>query len=273
VVEAPNRNLSESPDLVRDSPQFIAIVVPARNEEARIGTCLRRLGDARSHSSVRGVDVRIVLVLDGCTDNTAETALPLLGDTDRVVEISEANVGFARRLGFAEALAVVGPVSFERDAMWLATTDADSAVGPQWLARQMQWRSQGFAGVAGTVQVDSWNQHTSRTRRRYQAHMSRLGVGPGHPHVHGANLAFSASAYSAVGGMPPLTSGEDHALWTKLAEAGYRLAAVDDMPVVTSGRLTARAPSGFADLLGDFAAAPARGQTSSADGQRLAVPK
>jgi glycosyltransferase involved in cell wall biosynthesis len=207
--------------------------------------------------------VRIIVVLDCCTDETAARTVALLRATDRLVAISERNVGAARCTGFAHALAMT---SAPLDKVWLATTDADSTVRSDWLARQLRWRDRGFAGVAGTIRVDSWNEQPPRARRRYRAHMSRLGTGVGHPHVYGANLAFSAAAYMAVGGMPALETGEDHALWRKFGESGYRLAASDDNAVVTSGRSVGRAPHGFASLLGQFSASPASAATASGVG-------
>ncbi len=238
----------------RRHPELIAIVVPAHNEETHIARCLAALHRARRHVEVRHVDVRIVLVLDECTDTTAATAAPLLSLGDRLVQISDANVGTARRAGFAVALLLARQIPI--DNVWFCSTDADSTVGPDWLARQVRWRALGFDGVAGTVRVDSWSQHSSRVRSRYQSHMAGLGTGPGHPHVHGASLGFSASAYTAVGGMPTIETGEDRAIWGVIGQSGYRLVAVDDLIVVTSGRRVGRAPDGFAALLAQMSSSP-----------------
>jgi len=78
--------------------------------------------------------------------------------------------------------------------------------------------------------------------------------------VHGANLGFSAHAYSVVGGMPAIETGEDQALWKALDEGGFRLMAADDLAVVTSGRMVGRAPDGFAGLLGRFASLHVAGE-------------
>jgi hypothetical protein len=232
---------------IEHRPAFIAVVVPAHNEEARIGQCLAALNRARRHAEVRHVDVRVIVVLDSCLDGTEAAARPLLGINDRLVHVPATNVGATRRAGFALALELSAGIPAE--SAWLSSTDADSIVGPDWLATQIRWRASGFECVAGTVRVDSWSQHSAHTRRRFQAHMAGLGTGLGHPHVHGANLAFSAAAYTAVGGMPAIASGEDRAIWESLARGGFRCAAVDDLEVVTSGRRVGRAPDGFAGLL------------------------
>jgi glycosyltransferase involved in cell wall biosynthesis len=227
--------------------RFIAVVVPAHDEEARIGRCLDALNAARRHGDVRHLDVRLIVVLDSCLDGTEAVARALLGVNDRLVAMTATNVGAARRTGFALALQLSRPLPSQ--SVWLASTDADSAVGPDWLARQIHWRSLGFDGVAGTVKVDSWSQHSARTRSRYHAHMAGLGTGVGHPHVHGTNLAFSADAYTAVGGIPAIATGEDRAIWDSLGSGGFRRAAVDDLVVITSGRSVGRAPDGFSSLL------------------------
>jgi glycosyltransferase involved in cell wall biosynthesis len=270
LVDALGRHVSAPLRAESEAPDFIAVVVPARNEETCIGLCLSNLDRARRHRAVRSVDTRIIVVLDCCTDETAARTLALLRANDRAVAISEGNVGAARRAGFAHALAMT---SAPLDKVWLATTDADSTVRSHWLARQLRWRDRGFAGVAGTIRVDSWKQYAPHTRGRFRAHMSRLGTGPGHPHVYGANLAFSAAAYTAVGGVPALETGEDHALWRRFAESGYRLAATDDIAVVTSGRSVGRAPHGFAGLLGQLSASRGTATASAAsDLSRLDYP-
>jgi hypothetical protein len=47
----------------------------------------------------------------------------------------------------------------------------------------------------------------------------------------------------------PLNTGEDHDLWRRLGQAGYRLSYAADTLVTTSARLRGRATGGLADLL------------------------
>ena len=54
--------------------ELIGVVVPASNERQLIGACLDALARARTHlrRHVDGVDVRTIVVLDSCTDGTAD---------------------------------------------------------------------------------------------------------------------------------------------------------------------------------------------------------
>ena len=44
-------------------------------------------------------------------------------------------------------------------AVWLATTDADTAVPPGWLRRQLEYADAGWDVVLGTVTVTDWGGH------------------------------------------------------------------------------------------------------------------
>ena len=62
----------------------------------------------------------------------------------------------------------------------------------------------------------------------YRRWLRRHELGPGHPHVHGANLGFSLAAYHQVGGFPHHACGEDVELVRRLRLAG--------LPVEATGR-------------------------------------
>src|SRR6202020_1743017 len=66
-----------------------------------------------------------------------------------------------------------------------------------------------------------------------------------HPHVHGANLGFTARAYTAVGGFPALRTGEDRALLAARQAGGHRVLRIAAAPVATSSRVRYGAPAGF----------------------------
>ncbi|MGW7520219.1 hypothetical protein ACWGJ2_32030 [Streptomyces sp. NPDC054796] len=108
--------------------------------------------------------------------------------------------------------------------------------------------------MVGTVTVGDWSPHTPATAARFRAHYTAhraAAAVPGavHPHVHGANLAVRADAYTAVGGFPRVPTGEDRALVAALDAAGWRVRRTEAHPVLTSARRVPRAPGGFGDFL------------------------
>jgi cellulose synthase/poly-beta-1,6-N-acetylglucosamine synthase-like glycosyltransferase len=67
--------------------------------------------------------------------------------------------------------------------------------------------------------------------------------------VHGANLGVRADAYVDVGGFSHLKVAEDHCLWGRLRQRGWRIRSCAKTVVTTSARLQGRAVGGFADTL------------------------
>ncbi|MCZ4119978.1 glycosyltransferase [Streptomyces sp. H39-S7] len=225
----------------------IAVVIPAHNEQLLLPRALDALEVARRHPALAGVRIVTVVAADSCRDRTAALAREAGAE---VVELSGRNPGAARAAGVAHALAVLGT----RPARtWIATTDADSAVPPDWLARQAGHAGEGWEAVVGTVRVESWPPHAAALAARfeelYEASRPAAGLHWEHPHVHGANLGVAASAYLRIGGFPPLTVGEDRGLVAALERGAHRVLRTADCTVVTSARLRARARGGFGDHL------------------------
>lgn len=219
------------------------VVIPAHDEEDLLPSCLVAVRRAARRLTV---PVYTVVVADACTDRTAQRARDLGA---AVVETGARNVGAARAAGMGRALQLAGDL--DPGEVWLATTDADTLVPRCWLARQAEYAAQGWQAVAGTVTVADWTGHPPRVpfafHQRYRAWRRR------HPHVHGANLSFSGRAYLAAGGFKPLPTAEDHDLVNSLEAAGIPLLRTARIPVVTSARTQARAPSGFGWLLSTLA--------------------
>ena len=222
----------------------IGVVVPAHDEEELLPGCLAALRAAAAQAGVQqpGLRVRIVVAADACSDGTAALAQEA-GAT--VVALSARNVGRARAAGVRELLrhAPEDLPAGTAASSWLATTDADSLVPPDWLARQLRYAADGWESVAGTVAVTDWTGHGPGTAAEY-ARQYGVFRGP-HPHVHGANLGFTARAYLGAGGFPPLRTGEDRALVAALRAQGRGVLRASSLPVVTSARRRYRAPAGF----------------------------
>ncbi|MEV6071051.1 glycosyltransferase [Nocardia sp. NPDC052001] len=209
----------------------VVIVVPARDEQQLLPGCLDALH--RSAEQVR-VPVRIQVVLDACTDDSAAIAEAAGA---KVSTVTAHNVGIARAAGFAAAGADRGART------WFATTDADSRVDRYWLDRQLRYAEAGAEVVAGVVTVTDWDQYTPQVRARYER-AYRMGRTAGH--VHGASLGFRADIYWRTGGFEPRSSGEDVGFVRRATAMGARVAWAEDVVAVTSGRRFGRAPGGFA---------------------------
>lgn len=208
------------------------MIVPANNEEASIGACLRSVETAARWPGLHGEQVLVIVVLDACTDDTALVASQTRA---HLISVQARKVGIARAEGARYALAL--------GARWLAFTDADTVVAPDWLHVQISLCSD---AVCGTVSVTDWDTYGEPMRRHFDATYTDAD---GHQHIHGANLGVCARAYQRVGGFEPLASSEDVALVKALQAVGARIAWSAAPRVVTSARREFRAPGGFGSTL------------------------
>lgn len=211
---------------------MIAVTLPAHNEEQLIAACLQSLHVAALHPALRDEPVVIVVALDRCTDATGWICQRMGVE---VVSVEAGCVGVARAAASERALAL--------GARWIGCTDADSVVPPDWLARQLRCGASAFCGV---VAVGDWLDYPQAVREQF---LQGEHAVDGHPHVHGANMGFSAAAYRQSGGFAPLATGEDVALIQTMQGAGMRVARLARPRVITSARRQARAPHGFSDFL------------------------
>jgi glycosyltransferase involved in cell wall biosynthesis len=221
----------------------VGVCIPAHNEAGTIADCLRSVLRAAAGVSI---PVHIVVAADACTDETVRWAAAMKSPAVTIEEINARSVGVARRYGIRCLQERLG----ERGT-WLATTDADSLVPPDWLVRQLAYGASGFGLVCGTVTVSDWADHTCALRRHVVDEYARPAreSTAGHGHIHGANLGFSATAYATVGGFASIDYNEDVELVAAAEVSGVPIAWAADIPVTTSSRLVGRTPNGFARYL------------------------
>ena len=214
---------------------MIGVVVPAHNEENSVKACLASILEASRDPVLVQESVKVFVVLDCCTDTTQAIAEAMGAQTLRV---SARNVGFARAAGAQAAISA--------GARWLAFTDGDSEVAPNWLSAQLWHHAQGADAVCGTVAVANWADYGEKMRLLFSAtYVDR----DGHRHIHGANLGVSATAYQNAGGFEALDTKEDVVLVESLEKIGAKIAWSATPRVVTSARPDFRAPGGFGATL------------------------
>lgn len=242
------------------------IVIPVRNEAERIGSCLAAIGSQRG----RGANsLGILLFLNNCTDGTASAVAEIrrrLALPTRVIErdMAGAHAGWARREAM-EAAARWLDESGSADGVIL-TTDADSRVPADWVARNLAAIDAGADAVAGRIALDPDEaarlpdalHARGRLEGAYEALLTELEAvidprsddpWPCHWTASGATIGVRLSAYRRVGGMPAVPVGEDRAFVDRLMAADARVRHAPDIVVITSGRLDGRAPGGAADTM------------------------
>ncbi|MDJ0314895.1 glycosyltransferase [Arthrobacter sp. H35-D1] len=220
----------------------IAVVVPSRNEAALLPRSLSALEESTRRMTLKFPHVRtsLTVVLDSSTDTSAE--LLARHPQVRVRSVSFGRVGAARNAGIAAALSAAGVPS---SRLWVATTDADSAVPVDWLEHHYTRALAGVDVLVGTVEPFPAELDPSRLVQWHAWHELREG----HSHVHGANLGFRADIFTALGGFPDIGLHEDREFVAIARARGSVVQATDACRVRTSGRLQGRVEGGFAGFL------------------------
>ena len=224
------------------APDHLAVIIPARNEEQLLPAALSSVADAVRALAEHGVSAVITVVLDSCTDGSAELVARLQAEWAPELDLRKISGAFGT-VGAARAAGIAAQP--ELPGLWIATTDADTAVPQDWLLGQHRLAAAGYGLVLGTVVPDPADLTEEELARWQQLHV----LGEGHPHVHGANLGFSAAAYRRAGGFAPLAAHEDVDLAARIKAAGTLWIATDRLRVITSGRKDGRAPEGFSRFL------------------------
>lgn len=235
----------------------VEVVVPAHNEDLHLGRALAALRSAADALQEERPDVQtsITVVLDSCTDGSADIAAGYVASDRRfaALPVLLGSTGASRAAGVRAAgvtmgepgPAVLAAAELWAGRVWLANTDADSAVPQNWLVRQVELADAGADAVLGSVEPDPAGTDPAILRRW----LARHPFTEDHPHIYGANFGVRASAYLAAGGFPRMRVHEDRILVENLRRNAYTVLATDTIRVLTSGRTHARAPQGFGAYL------------------------
>ncbi len=182
----------------------VSVVVPARNEAARIRACLRAL---LSQDYPREA-YEVIVVDDGSTDGTAEVAA---GFGVSVVRQPPLGGAAARNAGIAHARGQV-----------VAFTDADCVPARDWLRRLVEpFEEADVAGCAGDV---AGSGESLVARYVDEAGVFRLATrmrARPWPNFVTANVAYRRAVFDALGGFDPaLAAASDMEMSWRIARDG-----------------------------------------------------
>jgi hypothetical protein len=184
----------------------VAVLVPARDEEGRIGACVRSL--LRSADASGPDRVRVLVLDDASTDGTAATARRAAGDDDRLTVLTGAPTppGW---LGKAWACEQLATAAGRLGATVLVFVDADVELAPHALAACVdQLRGSGLDLVCPYPRqlAGTWSERLLQPLLQW-SWMASVPLGPAErtsrPSLGAANgqlLVVDAAAYARSGG-------------------------------------------------------------------------
>jgi hypothetical protein len=245
------------------------VVVPARDEALRIGPALEALARQRDiDGSPLAADRFDVLVYaNNCSDATADVVRAVARrHPAHAIHIAEewlppnvAHIGTARRAAMQAARARFSAAGIDDGV--LVATDADTVPAPAWLAWTLREMETADA-VMGRILIDAneWRRLPQPVRdmltdeNAYHFAIARLKTlidpkpydpWPRHWQRSGPSFALRTAAYDLAGGVPPVRTLEDIALYDALERTGARIRHSLRVRVTTSARLESRAAGGF----------------------------
>ncbi|MEV1290479.1 glycosyltransferase family 2 protein [Micromonospora sp. NPDC049679] len=213
------------------------VVVPAYNEERRIGATL----DALAAQTDR--DFTLLVVDNGSTDATADVVRRFAATAPVAVHLirePEKGVGCAVDTGFRHAIT--------HGALLLARTDADCLPQPYWVAAARASLAAGAGMVCGRIKARH-DEHGPVGRAAFQgivavastfgrfrpAHRRTGYLAPYRMHA-GNNMAITARLYLAAGGMPRRPSPTDRAFLNRVRSTSADIVRSRTMVVQNSTR-------------------------------------
>jgi GT2 family glycosyltransferase len=236
------------------------IVVPARDEEALIASCLEALA---MQERVSHHEYEVLLILDRCTDETEERAREVGGAHPSLkvhfLDGPGEGSGPARRVGMDAACARLLQVC--RPDGLIACTDADTVVASDWLAAQLRAVSEGARAIGGRIELADdgslpehvRRRHAEEGRRRHEHLLCDPTGEAQHWQFSGASMTLTAAVYAQVGGLEPLTALEDEHLEKVLRHHDVPIHRLLSVRVTTSPRLVGRATRGLSNDLARMA--------------------
>ncbi len=241
------------------SPRLRAcVVVPARDEQALVGDCVRALA---AQEGVDHDEYEVLLVLDRCTDKTEAAARAAAAETPglalHVLAAGGAGVGHARGDGMDLAHERLIAAGRGQDGL-IASTDADSVPDPRWLRAQLDAVQDGHRAIGGRIDlgraereelppaVAAQREREGRDRWDRVRAEQRPGDHTEHWQFSGASLGVTAATYARVGRLEPRQALEDEGYERVLRRHGIPIARLAAVRVTTSGRRESRAPRGLA---------------------------
>lgn len=198
----------------------VSVVIPAYNEASLLPDCLDSLA-----AQVYSGSIEVIVV-----DNASDDATAAVAAARGVTVVSEPVRGYSRALarGFEAASGEI-----------VATTDADTVVPPDWIARIVSAYDEhpDVVAVGGEIVFCEPNASARLFTRGILPFLNRVDrMNPAGPHLWGANFSVRRSAFQASGGWSTDFNLQTDTELSERLRAFGRVVLLETLPVYTSCR-------------------------------------
>ena len=220
LAVAPAALSGPGPAIQAERLPVVSVVVAARNEESRIGTCLALL-TAQDYPAQH---YEIIVVDDGSTDGTAAVVEALASNGPVATRLVRAEGGAGKKAAMARGVD-------QSSGEIVLTTDADCQVPPTWISAMVSHFAAADVGmVIGFSQIgapgESYTWLAGWEAEDFLLLMAAAmgSAGAGHPMAaSGQNLGYRRVAWAQVGGYTSVmqrVSGDDALLLQLIRRTG-----------------------------------------------------
>ncbi|MBE9180886.1 glycosyltransferase [Oculatella sp. LEGE 06141] len=276
-LPAPSLHTHSTQPLVHTPPLpqcEVCVIVPVRNEADMVESTLTALThqidlEGRPLHPAR---YEVIVLANNCSDDSAAIARRfalqhpnlVLHVVERTLPDSNAYIGWVRKQLMDEAYRRLMLLGHQRGV--IASTDGDTRVASNWIAATLHEIDGGADAVGGRIITDR-RDRAALTPYARACHLREVGYRflvaeleayldpdpfdslPRHFQHYGASLAVTAEMYQQAGGLPPVKTSEDVALYQALVRVNARFRHSLLVRVTTSARQTGRAHGGLANQL------------------------
>ncbi|HEY9773351.1 MAG TPA: glycosyltransferase family 2 protein [Planktothrix sp.] len=221
----------EYPEIAEKDLPFVSVLVPARNEETKIGRCLESL------LVQRYPNYEIVVIDDRSTDRTGEI-IQEYADRDKRIKFVHGKDAPDGWIGKCNALAhAVGYASGD----WYIFTDADTSHTPTSIKDSVSYSTSIKADLVSFVPLQELGSFWEKLIMQVLLGSFVLGD-PFHSvndpkaeraYAYGQYIICRRSTYNKIGGHQSVRDEivEDHAIARVFKEKGYKIAVADGKPL------------------------------------------
>lgn len=201
----------------RSGIEALTVIVPMRNEEAKIKACLDSIL-AQDYAA----SIKLIVVDDFSTDNSAEIVRAI--DDSRIELIELSSILDPRRASLPNKKQALLEGALRADSDWLLFTDADTAHEPSWAKSMMDSRREDGLIVIGPIGLNPTSGFFGKFLELDQFSLTAIGMSSiqlGWPSMaNGANLLVSRDfvLQDKFEGNQHMPTGDDYYLLSKAWE-------------------------------------------------------